>query len=283
MRPGRIPAQTDWRVVAAVFWAFIALLGGLAASCLWRRFGGCGVGWGALRMLAGELLAMLAVAAIWCVEIPLRRLTRPFTRPPLAPSGGRPVIFVHGFMLTPWSMGLLARRVRRAGHGPVLFLDYRPALGAIDGFAGQLARLLARVAPDGPVDIVAHSMGGLIAARCMGDHPERVRRLVAVGTPFHGTLAPGPAISRSIPQMRPDSGFLRETLTAAGFAGHGGVTCILSRADRVVVPYPTARLEWAANVELDGLGHNALLFSGRVAQAVCAALAEKKGRHPHSG
>jgi pimeloyl-ACP methyl ester carboxylesterase len=269
--------------MAAGFWAFIALLTGWAVSCLWRRFGGCGLGSGSLRTLAGELLAMLAVAAIWCVETPLRQIARPLARAPRAPSGGRPVIFVHGFLLTPWSMGLLARRVRRAGLGPVFLLDYRPALGRIEGFADQLAELVERVAPDGPVDIVAHSMGGLIAARCMGAHTERVGRLVAVGTPFHGTAAPGPAISRSIPQMRPGSAFLRDTLAAPGFAGHGGVTCVLSRADRVVVPYHSARLPEGMHVELDGLGHNALLFSGRVARAVCAALATKKGRHPGEG
>ncbi len=56
----------------------------------------------------------------------------------------------------------------------------------IPDYLGDLERLLDALAPAGPVDIVAHSMGGNVATLYAGVRPERVRRLVnleGVGLP----------------------------------------------------------------------------------------------------
>ena len=53
-----------------------------------------------------------------------------------------------------------------------------PAIGSLD----DLFRWLLGRLPDGPVHVVAQSMGGVLAARLAIEHPERVSRLVLVAT-----------------------------------------------------------------------------------------------------
>jgi pimeloyl-ACP methyl ester carboxylesterase len=231
-----------------------------------------------------ECLATAVTGVVWCVEVPLRPLLRRrpgADRPRPAPPDRTPVILVHGFSLTPWSLWFLRLALRRRGVGPLYLLDYHPMFGPIEGFAAQLAALVERVAGDGenetprPVDVVAHSMGGLVAARYMVDHPGRVRRLVAIGTPFHGTRLWAMSVGRSLPQMRPGSPFLTETVVRSGFPGAAALTSIHSRFDQIILPHTSSRVErdGVRNVEVGGLGHNALLLSPRVAREVLAALA----------
>ena len=61
----------------------------------------------------------------------------------------------------------------------------------------DLAELLDSVVPHGPVDLVAHDWGGMIALAWAIDHPERVRRLVLMNTAGFG-LPPGAAIPMSL-------------------------------------------------------------------------------------
>lgn len=235
-----------------------------------------------VRLLAGvpgflgEYLATLVVAAIWVLEAPLRWVSRRFAQAPRKPPGtGRPIVLVHGFFLTPWSMALLRLRLARLGR-PVYLLDYHPWYGDIPGFVDQLEALVNHLPDnaDDKVDLVAHSMGGLIAARFVGHHPGRVRRLVAVGTPFHGTRLWAMSVGASLARMRPGSPFLNETLDPSRFPGETRVTSIYSRFDQIILPCESSVLpgEQTQNMVVDGLGHTALLFSPWAARLVVDAV-----------
>jgi CHAT domain-containing protein len=81
----------------------------------------------------------------------------------------------------------LALRLRGAGYAPVLW-DYDWRLG-IDASGTRLARDIAAL-DAGPVAIVAHSMGGLVARHALTHAGgQRVSRLVLLGVPHFGSFA----------------------------------------------------------------------------------------------
>jgi pimeloyl-ACP methyl ester carboxylesterase len=91
---------------------------------------------------------------------------------------GPPLLLVHGYGGAAWNFTELqpylhGRRLiipDLPGHGgsPPL-----PATTSLRGFADALVPLL-----DGPVDVLGHSLGGVVALRLAERHPQLVRRLV---------------------------------------------------------------------------------------------------------
>jgi pimeloyl-ACP methyl ester carboxylesterase len=103
---------------------------------------------------------------------------------------GPPVVMVHGLLigsLASWYFTAAPalsqkHRVRvydLRGHG-----RSQPAASGYDvrTMAGDLAALVADL--PGPIDVVGHSWGALVAMRFALDHPERVRRLALVEAPL---------------------------------------------------------------------------------------------------
>nr|WP_248285383.1 alpha/beta fold hydrolase [Lysobacter avium] len=77
-----------------------------------------------------------------------------------------------------------ARRLRRAGFAPEFF-GYDTVGGGPARAVPELAEALRE-----PADIVAHSLGGLIAVRALEREPGLpVRRVVCLGTPLAGSAA----------------------------------------------------------------------------------------------
>jgi pimeloyl-ACP methyl ester carboxylesterase len=137
-----------------------------------------------------------------------------------APPSGPPVLLIHGYLATKGSLHLLEEHLARRGHVVMSFRFGPINLGDIRDSAGLVARKVESiVAQTGvtQVDIVGHSMGGLVGLyyvkRLGGRH--RVRRLVLLGTPTQGTwsalfgLFTAPLGLASL-QLLPGSPFLRE-------------------------------------------------------------------------
>ncbi len=107
---------------------------------------------------------------------------------------GRRVLIVHGFGEHHRRYDTLTGELTAAGHEVHRF-DLRGhgesegRRGHVDDFAEyrrDLLRVADHVAPDGPLDLVAHSLGGLIALDTALHHPDRFASL-ALSDPF---LAP---------------------------------------------------------------------------------------------
>lgn len=84
-------------------------------------------------------------------------------------------------------MQLLAWRLRRAGF-EVAQLDYPSTRMDLAGATHHVRRALRRIAPGRPVDLVGHSMGGLIAVNLLRDPGElKIGRVVQIGSPNLGS------------------------------------------------------------------------------------------------
>jgi pimeloyl-ACP methyl ester carboxylesterase len=96
------------------------------------------------------------------------------------------VILLHGLMMRSPALLPLARRLRRRGYATLTF-DYGTILGSPARAMERLAmQLYAQGA--GPVHVVAHSLGGLVALETMNQYQRLPPgRVVCLGSPLAGS------------------------------------------------------------------------------------------------
>ncbi|MGW0118169.1 esterase/lipase family protein [Streptomyces sp. NPDC003327] len=218
-------------------------------------------------------------------------------RAPAFPSP-RPVVLLHGFVDNRSVFVLLRRFLTRNGRDCVESLNYSPLTCDLRTAAALLGRRVEEIRErtgHEQVDVVGHSLGGLIARyyvqRLGGD--ARVRTLVMLGTPHAGTtVAPLADAHPLVRQMRPGSEVLRE-LAGPSPGCRTRFVSFWSDLDQVMVPVETARLDHADllvhNVRISGIGHLALPVHPTVAagvrealDAVGEAVPGARGREPGS-
>jgi pimeloyl-ACP methyl ester carboxylesterase len=194
-----------------------------------------------------------------------------------------PVLIIHGYLATRGSLHLLEQHLTDRG---LIVMSYPLGLGPLNvGDIRDSAGLIARkvesiVAQTGiaKVDIVGHSMGGLVGLdylkRLGGRH--RVRRLIMLGTPAQGTwsallgLVTAPLGLASL-QLLPGSPFLRE-LTERPLPPGADVVSIGALRDWLA-PVASTILDGVRHIALS-TGHSGLLVDAEVAQVVVDILRE---------
>ncbi|MFJ3495778.1 esterase/lipase family protein [Streptomyces sp. NPDC086091] len=198
-----------------------------------------------------------------------------------APPPAPPVVLLHGFIDNRSVFVLLRRSLAQHGRHRVESLNYSPLTCDIRSAAELLGRHIEEIcerAGADRVDIVGHSLGGLIARyyvqRLGGD--TRVRTLVTLGTPHEGTrVAPLANAHPIVRQMRPGSAVIEElALPASGCRTR--FVSFWSDLDHLMVPLETARLDHpdlvTENVQVSGVGHLALPVHPAVATGIRRAL-----------
>ncbi len=104
----------------------------------------------------------------------------------LPPMSGRAVILVHGLIRSSRSFDVLARKLKPEGCTIVRF-DYPSTRSSIPVAANCLAQVIESLEGIETIDLVVHSMGGVILRCYLRDHcDERIRRAVLLGAPNHG-------------------------------------------------------------------------------------------------
>lgn len=231
-----------------------------------------------LRATALELLILAGHLLLYPTGLtPERRIrTRPAPSLPRTPAAV-PTVLLHGFADNRSVFVLLRRALTRHGPHHVECLNYSPLTCDIRAAADLLGRHVEEIcARTGrhEVDIVGHSLGGLIARyyvqRLGGDR--RVRTLVTLGTPHSGTtVAPLASAHPIVRQMRPGSPVIEELrLPAPGCRTR--FVSFWSDLDRIMAPVETARVDHpdllTQNVQVSGIGHLALPVHPAVADSI---------------
>ena len=167
--------------------------------------------------------------------------------------------------------------------GPVYALSYGPPLASIDEFADQVAaKMDAILEATGAarVAIVGHSMGGLVARAYMRRHGvQKVSLVMTLGTPHHGSVHAWLFPGLSPAQLRPGNAWLADLNRTEGAPAGIRVVSLWSWHDSMVAPQTSSRLAGAENVELAGIGHNALLGDRRVSALVAEELTRVAAPH----
>jgi triacylglycerol esterase/lipase EstA (alpha/beta hydrolase family) len=268
---------SPWRYLAGLLLLYLVMLS--AITMLWfalawifraprpvdKRIGVAAT----IRLVLDELRAIGRAGP----RMALYRLLLPDPAP--APAEA-PILLLHGVLCNAGAVtGLRADLVAR-NLGPVYALSYGPPLASIDEFADQVAAkidAIRDVTGAARVAIVGHSMGGLVARAYLRRHgAQKVFLVMTLGTPHHGSvhawLFPGLAIA----QLRPGNAWLADLNRAEGAPAGVRLVSLWSWHDSMVAPQTSSRLAGAENIELSGIGHNALLGDRRVFALVAEEL-----------
>lgn len=219
---------------------------------------------------------------IFCWYQPFRWQALPDSSTALAPNQPQTpaVVLVHGFVCNrgfwlPWMRELRTLDI------PYTSVNLEPVFGSIADYVPVIEEAVQRAEQltGRPPVLVCHSMGGL-AARAWLAHgspaAQRVRQVITIGTPHHGTWISRFSRAPNGRQMRQKHEWLgallaREAATAA--TPHSRFVCWYSNADNIVFPASSAMLLGADNRHVPGMAHVALAFHPRVMRESLAMLA----------
>ena len=96
------------------------------------------------------------------------------------------VLLLHGIWMRGWALARLARRLRAQGYAVEVF-GYLSLAHGPDPSVARLRERMRALGP-GPVHLVGHSLGGLIALRALADM-DSPGRAVCLGSPLVGSRA----------------------------------------------------------------------------------------------
>jgi pimeloyl-ACP methyl ester carboxylesterase len=197
----------------------------------------------------------------------------------------RAILLLPGFCSPAEVLRPLGRRLEQRLQRPTHVVSLGSACGDVRNLAERAHTAVERLfaeQPDRPIDVVGHSLGGIVAAyllKCL-DHGRRVRRVVTLGTPHRGVaigragwLVPGP-VGRTLRQLQPGSSLL-ELLARLELPERCELVSVAGLADGVV-PFAATLLPERPrqrNLALPDVDHMGLVFSKRGAEALLGALA----------
>jgi len=201
------------------------------------------------------------------------------------------VVLVHGLWMRSFTLRWLATRLRSQDFAPQLF-GYYSLLQDTDAVVARLAGVL-RAQPG--TQVVAHSLGGLLALRAAQDAGvQHLGRIVCLGSPLAGSRAASSLATR-LPAGARLIGRNRELLQAgigsipgglqvgavAGCVPHGlgGVLARFDCEHDGTVAVPETRVPGLADHVVVRASHSGLMFSDAAVRQAVAFL--RDGRFDH--
>lgn len=197
----------------------------------------------------------------------------------------RPILLVHGIVHNRSAFHPLKARLERLGWHNIYTMNYQTHHGSLSRMVGDLSKRVDAILKETnaqQVDIVAHSLGGLVSRFYMtlGDGRGKVKELITLGTSHQGTqisnllsMLPGNALSSD---LRPDS-YLLKILNDTALSKGSQLTSIASSFDWTVWPKNSCWVSGTPkssyqNISIDSIGHTSLLYDEKVFQAIVATI-----------
>jgi len=190
-------------------------------------------------------------------------------------SGETPVLLLHGLFNNRASWFWFKWALRSQGFNNIATINlsswHREEV-LTELVAKKIDELRHRLSVD-KVHLVGHSMGGVIARNYiqLRGGAGKVDRCVCLGAPNQGSKLAPFALTPLGQNLIPGADFLKR-LAAAPIPEGVRFTNIYSIKDNMILPNTNASLPWAENVELDRLGHTALIYRKPALDAVARAL-----------
>ena len=191
----------------------------------------------------------------------------------------RPILFIHGIFHNRSTFAWLKQKLYTKGFRHFKEVDLMTSIRPIPHLAEQIARearLLLKKHEVSEIDIVAHSMGGVIAryfVQLLGGDGI-VRNLITLGTPHQGTEWSRYSILPHLRELKPQSRTL-ELLNQSGPPKQTRAIAISGELDIVIRPKDCMWWNGVRNIHLSHVGHAGLLFSKRVLDIVLSHLNEE--------
>ncbi len=225
----------------------------------------------AWRSIAQEALGVAAAAALFPFGI--RRSRRRTPRQP----NQRTVVLIHGYLANRSTLFPVAAYLRLRGVQQVLSFNYRSSDG-VEQAALALREYLRRNVRGGRIDLVCHSLGGLVARVYIQElgGARRVDRCVTLGTPHRGTYNSYWLNSRVGRELRPDSPLLSRLHGSRASAPGVRFLSLVAGSDNLVVPRVFSSHE--QEIHIPDLGHVSMLFSLQILRIVADYLTTSEER-----
>lgn len=166
----------------------------------------------------------------------------------------------------------LTAYIRALGVRQTLSFNYSSKNG-IEQAALELRDYLQKHVRGGRIDLVCHSLGGVIARVYLQElgGARRVDRCITLGTPHKGTYNSYWIRSRIGHELRPDSPIIKRLEVSRERAATVKFTSIIGGSDTIIIP-PASGLVSEDQVVIPFTGHVGLLFSGAVFRCVAQRL-----------
>ena len=185
-----------------------------------------------------------------------------------------PVILVPGFLMNRATMWFLQIYLRRRGWDWVWSVNNRrnTPIPVMARALGARIEELQSASGASKVDVVGHSMGGIVSAWYAAQlgGADNIERLITLGTPWKGTRMHiwGPGVEAK--DLSPDSDVIAQVQAAPV-----PVTAIWSPVDQLLIPSECARCDGHENIVVEQCGHMEMLLSARVLRRVREVLSRK--------
>lgn len=228
------------------------------------------LGWSGVCLFHLRTLRSIALVAWWMAIT----WWRDGLRVPAGEITGGPVLCVHGYHMVGSSLWGIRRDLESRGRPTQAVFLGLPCRDQ-EAYARPLRRVLRSLRearPGEPIDVVAHSMGGVILRLVLANDPELaacIRRIVTLGAPHRGTALLRWFRSGSLYQMLSrKSEFLRDLPDFQTVTPQAEVLTVATVHDLVVYPLETAHLPGAEQVTFERIGHLGLLTERSVRRVV---------------